>query len=171
MKKAEIEIGETYLIKVTGKVCKVKITGENRHGGWDGINTETKRCVRIKSAQRVRGALMMDAHEKSVKVNNHNTINSSDPDAQTNAGTDPTPAEASKAEKKASAVALALVVLGETEAAMNCKDMMDAIIKKGWKTGGKTPANTLASAIQREIKEKGTASRFVKAERGKFALA
>jgi len=36
---------------------------------------------------------------------------------------------------------------------------------------GKTPANTLYAAISREIKLKGDASRFAKAERGKFALA
>jgi len=35
----------------------------------------------------------------------------------------------------------------------------------------KTPANSLHAAMQREIRTKGPASRFVKAERGKFALA
>ena len=35
---------------------------------------------------------------------------------------------------------------------------------------GKTPASTLYAAILREITAKGDASRFVKTERGKFAL-
>ena len=36
--------------------------------------------------------------------------------------------------------------------------------------GGKTPHATLYSAILREIQAKGDQARFVKAERGKFAL-
>lgn len=36
--------------------------------------------------------------------------------------------------------------------------------------GGKTPANTLYSAILREINTKAEASRFRKTERGKFLL-
>jgi hypothetical protein len=40
-----------------------------------------------------------------------------------------------------------------------------------WKSpGGKTPERTLYSAIAREILKKGKASRFKKAEKGKFAL-
>jgi len=44
---------------------------------------------------------------------------------------------------------------------------------KGYWTspGGKTPAATLYSAILREITTKAKESRFVKSERGKFALA
>ncbi len=56
---------------------------------------------------------------------------------------------------------------------MRCKDIVDLAIARGLWTAkaGKTPANTLYAAIGREIKAKGDASRFVKAERGKFALA
>jgi len=54
---------------------------------------------------------------------------------------------------------------------MRCKDIVDLAVERGlWQRGtGKTPANTLYAAILREIKTKGDASRFVKAERGKFA--
>jgi len=57
---------------------------------------------------------------------------------------------------------------------MRCKDIVHLAIHRDlWAphNGGKTPANSLHAAIQREIKTKGTASRFLKAERGKFALA
>jgi hypothetical protein len=56
---------------------------------------------------------------------------------------------------------------------MRCKDIVDLAIGRGlWTPGkGKTPAATLHAAMSREIKTKGDASRFVKAERGKFALA
>ena len=44
------------------------------------------------------------------------------------------------------------------------------IAEKGYWTspGGKTPHSTLYAAIAREIKLKGAASRFVKADKGKF---
>ena len=54
MKKKDVEIGKTYLAKVSGKVVPVRITGESRYGGWDAVNTKTKRSVRIKTAARLR---------------------------------------------------------------------------------------------------------------------
>ena len=57
--------------------------------------------------------------------------------------------------------------------AMRCQDIVDlAAERKLWTPrAGKTPANTLYAAISREIKTKGDASRFRKAQRGKFELA
>ena len=65
-----------------------------------------------------------------------------------------------------------LLGLGTSDA-MRCKDILDLAIGRGlWTPGkGKTPAATLHAAISREINAKGNASRFMKAERGKFALA
>ena len=54
MKKNEIKIGNTYTAKVSGTIAKVRIDAENRNGGWDATNIETKKKVRIKSAQRLR---------------------------------------------------------------------------------------------------------------------
>jgi hypothetical protein len=56
---------------------------------------------------------------------------------------------------------------------MRCKDIVDLAVARGlWAPGkGKTPAATLHAAMSREIKTKGTASRRVKAARGKFGLA
>jgi hypothetical protein len=74
-------------------------------------------------------------------------------------------------EKKLSALDAAAKVLAETAQAMNRQEMIAAMAAKGYWTspGGKTPATTLYPAILREITTKGAASRFVKAERGKFA--
>jgi len=33
----------------------VRLDQTNPHGGWDGVNVRTKRAVRVKSAQRLRG--------------------------------------------------------------------------------------------------------------------
>ncbi len=57
MKKNEIKIGNTYAAKVSGKIAKVRIDAESRHGGWDATNLDTKKKVRIKSAQRLRAAV------------------------------------------------------------------------------------------------------------------
>jgi hypothetical protein len=73
--------------------------------------------------------------------------------------------------KKLSALDAAAKVLGETDQAMSCQEMITQMAAKGyWTTpGGKTPAATLYSAIAREITAKGADSRFQKADRGKFA--
>jgi hypothetical protein len=74
--------------------------------------------------------------------------------------------------KKLSALGAAAKVLGEAGAPMGCKELIAAMAAKGYWTspGGKTPDATLYAAILREINAKGEQARFVKAERGKFAL-
>ena len=57
MKRSEVKIGGVYTAKVSGKVVSVRITGENRHGGWDATNQETGKSIRIRSAQRLRAAV------------------------------------------------------------------------------------------------------------------
>jgi hypothetical protein len=54
---------------------------------------------------------------------------------------------------------------------MTSGELIEAMAKKGyWSSpNGQTPAATLYAAIIREIGKKGKASRFTKAERGKFA--
>jgi len=75
--------------------------------------------------------------------------------------------------KKASALDSAAKVLSESKEPMTCKEMIEAMAAKNyWKSAeGKTPANTLYSAILREVNTKGKDARFKKAERGKFTLA
>jgi hypothetical protein len=75
--------------------------------------------------------------------------------------------------KKLSALDAAAKVLSETRQPMTCRELVDQMAAKGYWTspGGATPWSTLNAAIAREIKVKGADSRFVKAERGKFARA
>ena len=54
MKKADVTIGATYIVKVSGKLTKVRLTGESPYGGWIGLNLATQREVRIRSAARLR---------------------------------------------------------------------------------------------------------------------
>ncbi|MEX1230842.1 MAG: HTH domain-containing protein [Planctomycetaceae bacterium] len=88
-------------------------------------------------------------------------------------GTKATAPKKEKTERKPSALDSAVRVLGETKEAMSAAEMIDAMAAKNYWTspGGKTPSNTLYAAILRELQLKGTEARFVKTERGKFALA
>jgi len=193
MKKDQVKIGETYRAKVSGTLADVKITGENPHGGWDGINVATNRKVRIKSAQRLRGPAKHAPASKRKKI-----VPLAEYEAQAKADTSAqggqTPAKATKDAKAATKrhtgqrhataakgeakpmslldAAAHLLSLG-TGDPMRCKDIVDLAVQRNlWapRKGGKTPANSLYAAISREIKDKGDASRFVKAERGKFSL-
>jgi hypothetical protein len=73
--------------------------------------------------------------------------------------------------KRTSGLDAAAKVLAESGEPMTAKEMVEVAAAKGyWKSpGGKTPHATVYSAIIREIAKKGDASRFVKADRGKFA--
>ena len=75
-------------------------------------------------------------------------------------------------EKKASALDAAARVLAEENRAMTCQELIDVMAARGYWSSpkGATPAATLYSALLREITTKGDAARFVKTDRGKFAL-
>lgn len=59
MKKSDIQIGSIYVVKVSGRLTRVRITREagGLRGGWYGTNLGTGREVRIRSAQRLRSAV------------------------------------------------------------------------------------------------------------------
>ena len=117
---------------------------------------------------------------KSDKTKNATKAEAATPVEKTDAAAAPPAAPKTKAKKakepkakKTSALDAALRVLEETGQPMTCPEMIEAMTaKKYWASPkGLTPAATLYSAILREIKAKGKESRFVKTERGKFALA
>jgi hypothetical protein len=87
------------------------------------------------------------------------------------------PAKGNKAKKpkpngKMSALDAAAQVLADAGEPMNCRALIEAMAAKGlWTSpGGATPHATLYSAVLREINTKGKDARFVKTERGKFAV-
>jgi hypothetical protein len=80
--------------------------------------------------------------------------------------------KAAKPNSKLSQLDAAAKVLTESGTPMTTKAMIEAMATKGFWTspGGATPAQTLYSALIREISQKGDASRFVKADKGLFGL-
>ncbi len=166
MKKAQVKIGQTYLCKVGRSLTAVRIDSESRHGGWDATNVKTRRKVRIKSAQRLRATARREAPgaEPATKATK------ATPKRDTAQRVAPQAQEPAKA-KKPSLMNEAAAVLKESGQHMNAKAMVEAVLAKGlWATKGKTPAATLYASILREIQKKGDQARFVKTERGKFAL-
>ena len=81
------------------------------------------------------------------------------------------PAESTSA-KKYSALDAAALVLREAGQPMSCPELIAQMTAKGYWTSpkGKNPASTLYAAIAREVKLKGTASRFIKTGPGHFAF-
>ena len=78
----------------------------------------------------------------------------------------------SEEKPKLSLVKAAIAILAETDESMGANELVEVAKAKGlWTPGeGKTPAQTLYSAISREIKKKGGRSRFVAVGKGKFKL-
>ncbi len=185
MKKNEVKVGSTYRVKVSGSVADVRITGENARGGWDGINVATNRKVRIKSAQRLRGLTpKRPAKRKKVMSMAEYEAGSAPKAAKaTRKAKAPTKRHTGKRDatsgqpKRLSILDAAAKVLAERDPAdgpLSCGQMIERMTAKGYWSparGGKTPAATLSSAIQREIKNKGADSRFDKVERGRFSLS
>ncbi len=73
------------------------------------------------------------------------------------------------AQKRPSGLDLAARILSESKEPLGAKALSEKAMAAGWKTSGRTPEATIYSAIIREIKAKGKASRFTKAGRGLFA--
>ena len=84
----------------------------------------------------------------------------------------PAAAKAAKAApSKSSALDAAERVLRESGQPMTCPELIEQMAAKGYWSSpkGKTPSSTLYAAIAREVKLKGTASRFIKTGPGRFA--
>lgn len=179
MKKNEIKVGKVYAAKVTGKVVPVRIERTNAKGGWDAINMQTRRPVRIRSAQRLRSQVELPPTSgdwgtratKSAKATMAaKTMAGRDTGQRGTAGGKH--AASTSNDKPMSLLAAAAAVLADATVPLNVRQILDQITERGlWSSPkGKTPSATLAAAILRECKAKGDAARFEKAERGKYRL-
>ena len=174
MKKEKVKLGQTYVVKVSGKVAPVKLTAVNPHGGYDGVNQETKKTVRVRNAGRLRGLwpkknLPIVAGKTEGKADDKGVAETVAAVEKGNLAEGVTVPEAKK--ERHSLLNLAAKALAETGTPLNCKEMVEKVLATGlWQTSGKTPSATLYSAILREITTKGDAARFRKTERGKFEI-
>jgi len=174
MKNSDVQIGATYLVKVADNLVPVKLVREHPSGGWEGTSEKTGKTIRIKSAQRLRKRLG-DAAHGAAKVEKPTKDAKAEPGRDTGerGATGGQPNADAKPNKAMSLLDAAAHILSlGTGDPMRCKDIVDLVVKREiWTPGkGKTPASTLYASILRELTTKGDACRFVKTERGKFAL-
>jgi hypothetical protein len=187
MKKENVKLGCVYACKVSGEVQPVRLDKENPHGGFDGTNMRTRKSVRVKSTQRLRGLwpkktlpIVAAAAAGAADVGPKGepaTPAAKDATAPVGGGTGKRGAKKAKATKEPkperhSLLNLAAKVLAEASTPLTCKEMVEKVLATGlWTTKGRTPAATLYSAILRQIQTKGDAAAFRKTERGKFEIA
>lgn len=60
MKREDVKIGGTYLMKVSGLLTHVRIEHATSFGGWEGRNIRTGRKVFIRSPRRLRQEVAND---------------------------------------------------------------------------------------------------------------
>ena len=74
--------------------------------------------------------------------------------------------------KRTSLLDAAAQILAEAKEPMSCRDIVDEVLdRKLWATNGKTPHQTLYSAMLRETQKQGKKARFKKVGRGRFIVA
>ena len=160
MSKSAIRAGDRAFVKVGRNLVEVRVDGKTE-GGWN-VTSRTGKSMTVKTLLTSEGDTLA-AHEAE----------------------DPAPAKAEAKAKPAAPspkaipqkglglLSAAAAVLERSDAPMSVKAMIEAAKSEGlWTPGsGKTPEQTLYSAIIREIRDKGNASRFRKEGRGLFAFA
>ena len=139
MNASEIKIGKKYQVKVGRNEIEVTVM-EQTARGWT-VKAPSGKTFPINNAERFIKCLDIEV----VPVRNP--------------------------EKKMSMLDAAVETLRGASLPMSAKEMIVAMEEKGlWKSpSGKTPENSLSSAILRETKSKQN-PRFKKAEKGKFTL-
>jgi len=170
MKKSDVTIGATYLLKVAGNLVPVKITRQHSRGGWEGTSVKTGKTIRIKSVQRLRKRL---AGERAAapSATGAKKATKATKDAKAPRKRD-TGERRAKGARRASGLDAAAQVLAEADEPMSCKAIVERMLTKGlWQTSGRTPSATIYAAMTREIAAKDDDARFRKVERGRFELA
>jgi hypothetical protein len=166
MSKSAIRAGDRAFVKVGRNLVEVRVDGKVE-GGWS-VTSRTGKSMTVRTLLTAEGETL-EAHEAETPAK----------------ATKPTPArDAAKAKPAAPSpkavphkglglLSAAAAVLERSDAPMSVKAMIEAAKSEGlWSPGGgKTPEQTLYSAIIREIRDKGNASRFRKEGRGLFAFA
>ncbi|MCK6483004.1 MAG: winged helix-turn-helix domain-containing protein [Phycisphaerae bacterium] len=188
MKKDEVKIGDTYVAKVSGRLVEVRVDSTNRQGGWNATNIATGKRIRLKSAQRLRrgastqAVVASDASLREAGIHATGSAMANRKKAQRakargGAGVKAEhgsgkPAKVAHA-KRVGCLDAAAMLLDKLGRPMDTAEMITEMAEQQlWSSpGGKTPHATLYSAIIREIARKGKSSRFVKTDRGQFALS
>ncbi len=156
MNASKIEEGKIYEVKVGKNTTAMRVAKiEHRINGqivFDCMNVKTNKRATVSDAKRfVREIKAKDETAKKSK-------------------TEKPVVETKLANEKLSGLNAAYKILVEEARPMKVKEITELAIQRGYcDLPGATPSATISSAIQREIKVKQEASRFVKIDKGMFA--
>ena len=169
MQETDIQIGKVYDITVGKNTTAVRIMRLAEKQGWEAVSLKNNNPVIIRSAERIVGPHNPKADKQSKQESQLTEA------VKTVAETGDKPKRKPKspdAPKKLSGLDAAAQMLAESGGPLTCQQMVKAMFdQKLWNSGGNTPVSTIYSAIIREIKAKGDASRFRKTAKGLFELA
>ncbi|OPZ24008.1 MAG: hypothetical protein BWZ02_02998 [Lentisphaerae bacterium ADurb.BinA184] len=172
MRSEEIRVGAAYALKVGRNTVRVTVTEAAGNGGWT-VETHTGRTMAVRSADRFVGPADAPAAAETPPPAAETPQAEPSPTPATERDSGEQGAPTGEAGGTMSLLDAAVHLLGQAEEPMQCKDLVERARAAGlWapRRGGRTPDRTLYSAILREINTKGDASRFRRAERGRFAL-
>ena len=156
MNANKIEEGKIYEVKVGKNTTAMRVAKiERRINGqvvFDCMNVKTNKRATVSDAKRfVREIKAKDETVKKLKVEKRTS--ETKPDGE-----------------KLSGINAAYKILVEEARPMKVKEITELAMQRGYcDLPGATPSATISSAIQREIKAKLEASRFVKTDKGMFA--
>ena len=159
----EFKAGDRAYTKVGRNLVEVRVKAKTETG-WT-VTTRTGRTLAVRSLEAVPGA--------AVGIASAGTPKAAAKAAKAAAKAAPKTEAAAVPKKGLSLLNAAATVLERSGEAMPVRAMIEEAKSSGLWTpgGGKTPEQTLYSAIIREIKDKGGASRFRKDGRGRFSFA
>ena len=163
---AGIRAGDRAFVKVGRNLVEVRVNGR-AEGGWN-VTSRTGKAMTAKTLLTADGETLAAQEAEA-------TATAKTPKAAPAKAKAAPAAPSPKAvpQKGLSLLNAAAAVLERSEAPMAVKGMIEEAKAQGLWTprGGKTPEQTLYSAIIREIRDKGSESRFRKDGRGLFAFA
>ena len=162
---AGIRAGDRAFVKVGRNLVEVRVNGR-AEGGWN-VTSRTGKAMTAKTLLTADGETLA-AGEAGAAA----TAKAKSAGAKAKAAP-AAPSPKAVPQKGLSLLNAAAAVLERSDAPMAVKGMIEEAKAQGLWTprGGKTPEQTLYSAIIREIRDKGSESRFRKDGRGLFAFA
>ena len=163
----EFKAGDRAYTKVGRNLVEVRVKAKTETG-WT-VTTRTGRTLAVRSLEAVPGAAVGIASAGTPKA----AAKAAKAAAKAAPKAAPKTEAAAVPKKGLSLLNAAATVLERSGEAMPVRAMIEEAKASGlWTpTGGKTPEQTLYSAIIREIKDKGESSRFRKDGRGRFSFA
>ena len=163
----EFKAGDRAYTKVGRNLVEVRVKAKTETG-WT-VTTRTGRTLAVRSLEAVPGAAAGIASAATPKA----AAKAAKAAAKATPKAAPKTEAAAVPKKGLSLLNAAATVLERSGEAMPVRAIIEEAKASGlWTpTGGKTPEQTLYSAIIREIKDKGGASRFRKDGRGRFSFA